>query len=112
MSHQTEEQLKDALTRMEATALPVYQGSDISQLIRRLLDRQEEVQRQLRSVVGEMDQVAVLLREQADQPNAQATEARNHIALDFADGARLIEEARSVLVQATEHLEYLRYRLL
>ena len=112
MSDQNEKQLMEALTRMAETELRPDQGVDVSRLIRRLLDRQQEVQRQLREVVSEMDQVAALLREQADRPGDRATQARDHIALDFAQGAQAMDRAREVLVQATRELEYLRYRLL
>lgn len=47
MSDDQERQLQEALDRMEATRLGVYQGKDISERIRRLIARQSEVQRQL-----------------------------------------------------------------
>lgn len=112
MADERETQMMEALNRMAETDLQPDQGVDVSRLIRRLLQRQEEVQRQLGEVVSEMDQVAALLRQQADRPGALATQARDHIALDFAQGAQAIEQARGALVKATHELEYLRYRLL
>lgn len=112
MGDEREKRMMEALTRMAETDLQPEQGVDISRLIRRLLQRQEEIQRQLGEVVSEMDQVAALLREQADRPGDLATQARDHIALDFAEGAQAMAQARAVLVQATRELEYLRYRLL
>lgn len=104
--------MMEALDRMAETALRPDQGVDVSRLIRSLLQRQQEVQRQLGEVVSEMDQVAALLREQADSPDIRAAQARNHIALDFAQGAQAMAQAREVLLQTTHGLEYLRYRLL
>ena len=112
MSDDQAQQLQEALDRTEATHLGVYQGKDISELIRRLLTRQSEVQRQLHAVVAELDQVAALLRQQEDQPTSQAIDARNHIATDFAQGARVVEQTRETLIKTTKELEYLRYRLL
>lgn len=102
----------EALNRMAETDLQPDQGGDVSRLIWRLLQRQEEVQRQLGEVVSELGQVAALLRERADEPGDLAAQARDHIALDFVQGAQAMERAREVLTQATRELEYLRYRLL
>ncbi|WP_156372967.1 hypothetical protein [Deinococcus sp. Leaf326] len=112
MNDAREQQLHEALDRMEATALSPYHGADISQLIRRLLNRQSEAQRQLRCAAQELQQVAELLRDQRDQPTPKAIAARQEIAGDFAEGARELEQAYAALMTATQNLSYLQYRFL
>lgn len=112
MNDAREQQLHEALDRMEATQLPPYHAADISQLIRRLLHRQSEAQRQLHCATQELEQVAELLRDQRDQPSPEAAAARQQIAGAFAQGAQELEQVYQALTKATQDANYLQYKLL
>ncbi|WP_156372918.1 hypothetical protein [Deinococcus sp. Leaf326] len=112
MNDAQERQLHETLERMEATQLTPYRGGDISQLIRRLIGRQNEAHYQLQRAIQELHQVADLLRDQQDQPTPKAREARQQIAENFAQGAKILERAYDELIDSTQDLDYLRYKFL
>ena len=112
MSDQAEHHMLEALDRMSTADLGLDQGIDVSRLIRQLTKRQADIQQQMQGVVTELDQVAALLRQHTGRYSQEALAAREHIASDFTNGARAIEEARNALLLVSEQLEYLRYKLL
>ncbi|MVN86800.1 hypothetical protein GO986_08495 [Deinococcus sp. HMF7620] len=102
----------DALARMNETALPPYDGADISAIIRRVVQRRTRIQQDLMAMTHDLALVAAQLRVLSTAPDAEAFTAREQIAVDFADGALALERARLSLDIATKDLEYLRYVLL
>ncbi len=107
-----EARMLDALTRMKDTNLHPYDGSDLKEIIRRIVQRRERIEHDLQTLTNDLNLVASHLRHLTDDPNETAYQAREQIAVDFAEGARAFERAKLSLDLATGDLEYLRYVLL